>query len=101
VEPTRQGRSPGSIKGDVKKKHFLLRRSGRIFLTSSPLPAEPMVYVQARLSCGMFALIVAGRSPPDILVPVSSALAIGQPWFYLRLEAYCLIGLSEGAYGRS
>jgi len=22
-----------------------------------------------------------------------------QPWFYLRLEAYCFFGLSEGAYG--
>jgi hypothetical protein len=22
-----------------------------------------------------------------------------QPWFYLRLEAYCFVGLSEGAYG--
>ncbi len=49
----------------------------------------------------MFALIIAVVVPADIPVPVSSVLAMGQPWFYLRLEAYCLIGLSEGAYGRS
>ncbi len=40
-------------------------------------------------------------APADILVPVSSVVAMGQPWFYLRLEAYCLDWLSEGAYGRS
>jgi len=40
--------------------------------------------------------------PPAFSCPASSVVAtMGQPWFYLRLEAYCFIGLSEGAYGRS
>ncbi len=31
--------------------------------------------------------------------PTSRVVAMRQPWFYLRLEAYGFVGLSEGAYG--
>ena len=40
-------------------------------------------------------------APAGTLAPTSSVVAFGQPWFYLRLEAYRFIGLSEEAYGRS
>jgi hypothetical protein len=40
-------------------------------------------------------------APAGTLAPTSSVVALGQPWFYLRLEAYRFIGLSEEAYGRS
>jgi hypothetical protein len=40
-------------------------------------------------------------APTGTLAPTSSVVAFGQPWFYLRLEAYRFIGLSEEAYGRS
>ena len=29
----------------------------------------------------------------------ASVVAMCQPWFYRRLEAYGFVGLSEGAYG--
>jgi len=87
----------GSIKGDVKKKHLSLRRKGSKFLTSSSCPVAA-IRSAVFLGILLFMLLVA---PADTLAPTSSVVAFGQPWFYLRLEAYRFIGLSEEAYGRS
>jgi hypothetical protein len=42
-----------------------------------------------------------GQSTPSVLEATqANALAlVGQPWSYLRLEAYSFFGLCEGAYG--
>ncbi len=95
--PRASGQKWGSIKGDVKKKHPSLRRKGSKFLTSR---SRPVAATRSRVSLRtfLFMLLVA---PAGTLAPTSSVVAFGQPWFYLRLEAYRFIGLSEEAYGRS
>src|SRR6266436_715305 len=62
----------GSIKGDVKKKHFSLRRKGTKFLTSRSGPATA-IRSAASLGIFLFMLLVA---PAGILAPASSVVAI-------------------------
>ena len=88
----------GSIKGDVKKKHLPLRRKGSKFLTSQ-LPPSGCNTIR-RLSRNFFSSC-CWSLPPALWHLQAAWVAFGQPWFYLRLEAYRFIGLSEEAYGRS
>jgi hypothetical protein len=73
----------GSIKGDVKKKHFSTF-PGRFFSGSQPLLCGGVVELmpERRSGCGFICGCVV---PCDLFAPASSVLAKGQPWFYLRL----------------
>src|SRR5258708_24981906 len=71
----------GSIKGDVKKKHFPVLLRGGFFLASSPSAA-------ARFGAGAWIGLrehLVCVVPWELFAPASSVLAKGQPWFYLRL----------------
>ena len=91
---------PGSIKGDVKKKHVPLHDRRRGFLTSRP-------WMRCELCSGTWSGAPGpGKSESSDLrffLPSRSACKQHggkcQPWFYRRLEAYRFVGLSEGAYG--
>jgi len=91
----------GSIKGDVKKKHFSLIPRKGFFLTSSPFSAASLP-----TWCGSVDG-VAGSSVVASFRAISLRLqAVGWPWPTMVLSEtrdqarhYSFIGLSEGAYG--
>ena len=100
--PVNRGRSPDCLiqricgvsfwRGDVKRKHFSLRPRSR-FLTSKPRACSGNTLRRSKVS-------IAHATKEDsvwlCLVPsVSERLMV----LSLRLEADCLVGLSEGAYG--
>ncbi len=76
-------RNLGSIKGDVKKKHFSIF-PGRFFSDIQPLLCGVLVDLvpEGRSGCGFIYGCVV---PCELFAPASSGLANGQPWFYLRL----------------
>src|SRR5271157_3511219 len=73
-------REPGSIKGDVKRKHFSLRRRRGSSLTSSPLR-----HAWWRRSAVLWSFSRPRYNVVRCGSYTSLAVAICQPWFYLRL----------------
>src|ERR1019366_10015616 len=97
VKPNKSPR-PGSIKGDVKRKHFP-PFPGRFFLTSSPL-CDGKAWGRSgdRISRSIWVawfraassrLQAVGWQLPTMVLSETRAAA----------RHYCFVGLSEGAYG--
>ena len=96
------------MKGDVKNKLHPRRRRG-VFLISSPhgrslksvrsgprLEVDALDRAQRPFDSVPFHLPVTSYVVEHF--PLPSRLGCGQPGFYLRLEAYGFVGLSEGDY---
>ncbi len=74
-------------------------RQERNQISDIPLPPSDCNTIR-RLSRNFFSSC-CWSLPPALWHLQAAWVAFGQPWFYLRLVAYCFIGLSEEAYGRS
>ena len=87
-------RSMSPIRGDVKKNSspFPLQREIDVVACIQPKPAW-MVLLD-----GFMKRCCSTPSVPEAAQANTLAL-VGQPWSYLRLEAYSFLGLCKGAYG--
>ena len=94
---------PGSIKGDVKRKHFPPAAWGVSFTGIQPPLAAATLFAGAWFSfpfpCEDFGAIFFRVVPCGFFCACKQRIGNCQPWFYLRLVAYGFFGLSEGAYG--
>jgi len=73
----------GSIKGDVKRKHFSLRGSSGTSLTSSPFWSCGVATI--RSSSVVFTSALRHPSLAEASQAYRWSRLAGQPWFYLRL----------------
>src|SRR5258708_13886293 len=93
---------PGSIKGDVKKKHFTRSAGGRTFSDIQPLLAAAIHFARAWFSFSLpwegLGVIFIRVVPCGFFCACKQRVGNCQPWFYLRLVAYAFFGLSEEAY---
>jgi hypothetical protein len=98
-----EAKEAGSIKGDVKREHFTpCAGEGGFFDIQPPVCASTTVCVEvlgATVCVGGFHSHEFVRCSMQLLCACKQRGGSCQPWFYLRLEAYCFVGLSEGAYG--
>ena len=83
LQITASGSSMSSWRGDVKRKHFSLRGSRGISLTSSPFRRAGVV--ATRSSSVVFISALRHSSLAEATQAERWSRQAGQPWFYLRL----------------
>jgi len=74
----------GSIKGDVKKKHFFTFAESEVLLASSPWLQLPCTF-SSGLRFYSAPAVHGWNFGVPVCAPTSNVLASCQPWFYRRL----------------